>query len=119
MLLPVSAPFHCALMQPAADRLAGVLDSITVSDMKLPVIANATATANADTTQVRPLLVTQVCAPVRWEQSVVAMAAAGITSFVEIGPGKVLGGLVKRITKDVSISNIEDIAGIKAAEGRA
>jgi [acyl-carrier-protein] S-malonyltransferase len=115
MLLPVSAPFHCALMQPAADRLTGVLNAITINDMKLPVMANVDAAANADKERVRPLLVAQVCAPVRWEQSVTAMVAAGVTSFVEIGPGKVLGGLVKRISKDVSVSNIEDVAGIKAA----
>ena len=115
MLLPVSAPFHCALMQPAADRLSGVLDGITVFDMKLPVVANADASANTDKERVRPLLVTQVCAPVLWEQSVAAMVAAGVTSFVEIGPGKVLSGLVKRISKDVAIANIEDTAGITAA----
>jgi len=115
MILPVSAPFHCALMKPAADRLAGVLDKVEVFDMQLPVFANADAAPNSDKGRVRPLLVTQVCAPVLWEQSVLAMVELGISSFVEIGPGKVLSGLVKRITKDVVISNIEDSAGIKAA----
>lgn len=115
MLLPVSAPFHCALMQPAAKRLSAVLDAVTVSDMKLPVVANATAVPNSDKEQVRQLLVTQVCAPVLWEQSVAGMVALGVTRFVELGPGKVLSGLVKRITKEVEIANIEDCAGIKAA----
>lgn len=115
MLLPVSAPFHCSLMQPAADRLSAVLDGITACDMKLPVVANADAAANADKDRVRPLLVTQVCAPVLWEQSVTAMVASGVTSFVEIGPGKVLSGLVKRISKEVAIASIEDAAGIAAA----
>lgn len=119
MLLPVSAPFHCALMQPAADRLAAVLDCVALSDMRLPVVANADATANNDKQRVRPLLVTQVCAPVLWEQSVAAMVSAGVSSFVEIGPGKVLSGLVKRISKEVSIFNIEDPAGISAAGGRS
>jgi len=114
MLLPVSAPFHCALMKPAADRLAGVLDSIPVHVMALPVVANADAAPNMNMDKVKPLLVTQVCSPVLWEQSVVKMCSLGVTRFVEIGPGKVLSGLVKRISKEVEIHNIEDCAGIKA-----
>lgn len=114
MLLPVSAPFHCALMQPAADRLAGVLENIIIGNMNSPVVANATALPNIDSTNVSSLLVTQVCAPVLWEQSIHAIVAAGVNTFVEIGPGKVLSGLVKRITKKVKIANIEDCAGLKA-----
>jgi len=114
MLLPVSAPFHCAMMKPAADRLAAVLDAIIVHDMTLPVVANATALPNAAKEQVRSLLVTQVCAPVLWEQSVTEMVGQGVTRFVEIGPGKVLCGLVKRITKEVELANVEDSAGLKA-----
>ncbi len=114
MLLPVSAPFHCALMKPAADRLAGVLESITVHEMEMPVVANADAAPNMNMDKVKPLLVTQVCSPVLWEQSVTKMCSLGVTRFVEIGPGKVLSGLVKRITKEVEINNIEDCAGIKA-----
>lgn len=113
MLLPVSAPFHCALMKPAADRLSAVLDSISVNAMLLPVVANATATPNQDKEQVKPLLVTQVCAPVLWEQSVNAMAALDVSRFIEIGPGKVLSGLVKRITKEVSTANVDDLATLK------
>jgi [acyl-carrier-protein] S-malonyltransferase len=115
MLLPVSAPFHCALMQPAADRLKEVLDRILINPMALPVITNVEATPNQDAGRVRELLVGQVCAPVRWEQSVHAMINQGVTRFVEIGPGKVLTGLVKRINKEMSLFNIEDSAGIKAA----
>ncbi len=114
MLLPVSAPFHCALMKPAADRLAGVLESISVHEMKLPVVANADAAPNMNMDKVKPLLVTQVCSPVLWEQTVTKMCSLGVTRFVEIGPGKILSGLVKRITKEVEINNIEDCAGIKA-----
>lgn len=114
MLLPVSAPFHCALMKPAAERLSGVLESITVHEMKVPVIANADAAPNMNMEKVKPLLVTQVCSPVLWEQSVVEMCTLGVSRFVEIGPGKVLSGLVKRIFKEVDIANIEDCAGIKA-----
>lgn len=113
MLLPVSAPFHCALMKPAAVRLAAVLDKIAVSNVNVPVIANADAAANSDKDRVTPLLVTQVCSPVLWEQSVTAMTNLGVTKFVEIGPGKVLSGLVKRITKEVATVNVEDIATLK------
>lgn len=115
MLLPVSAPFHCALMQPAADRLKTALDCVMVHPLAQPVITNVEATANQDAGRVRELLVAQVCAPVRWEQSVQCMLNDGVTRFVEIGPGKVLSGLVKRITKDVTLLNIEDTAGVKAA----
>ncbi len=113
MLLPVSAPFHCALMKPAADRLAVVLDAVSINDMLLPVVANADAAPNQERERVKPLLVTQVCAPVLWEQSVTAMADLGCTRFVEIGPGKVLSGLVKRISKDVATANLEDLATLK------
>lgn len=115
MLLPVSAPFHCALMQPAADRLKEVLDCVLVHPLSLPVITNVEAAANQDAGRVRELLVAQVCAPVKWEQSVHAMINQGVTRFVEIGPGKVLTGLVKRINKEMSLVNIEDTAGVKAA----
>ncbi|MDA8429845.1 MAG: ACP S-malonyltransferase [Geobacteraceae bacterium] len=113
MLLPVSAPFHCALMQPAADRLSVVLDAVNVSEMSLPVVANATAMPNTAQELVRSLLVTQVCAPVLWEQSVSEMVSLGVTRFIEIGPGKVLCGLVKRIAKDAVNANVEDIASLK------
>ncbi len=119
MLLPVSAPFHCALMKPAADRLAAVLDTITIHEMNVPVVANADAKPNSDKDRVKPLLVTQVCSPVLWEQSVNAMSSLGVTTFIELGPGKVLSGLVKRINKEAVLANIEDVAGIKTAGGNA
>jgi len=114
MLLPVSAPFHCVLMKPAADRLATVLDKIIVHEMSVPVIANADAEPNSDKDRVKPLLVTQVCSPVLWDQSVNTMTALGVTKYIELGPGKVLSGLVKRINKGAVLANIEDVAGIKA-----
>jgi [acyl-carrier-protein] S-malonyltransferase len=117
MLLPVSAPFHCSLMKPAADRLSAVLDAVQLADLQLPVVANATAVPNADREQVKPLLVTQVCAPVLWEQSVSAMAVRGVTRFVEIGPGKVLSGLAKRISKEAETSSIGDLDSLKALQG--
>ncbi len=115
MLLPVSAPFHCALMQPAADRLKGVLDAVPVHALALPVVTNVEAVPNQDSARVGDLLVQQVCAPVLWEQSVQAMITQGVARFVEIGPGKVLTGLVKRINKEMALVNIEDAAGVKAA----
>jgi [acyl-carrier-protein] S-malonyltransferase len=113
MLLPVSAPFHCALMKPAADRLDRVLADLVYSGMVQPVVSNVEAKANDDNARVRELLVSQVCAPVLWEQSVIAMADLGVTKFVEIGPGKVLTGLVKRISKEVATGNVEDVATLK------
>ena len=115
MLLPVSAPFHCALMKPAADRLAEVLAKITVNKMNVPVMANVDAAPNSDKLRVQSLLVSQVCSPVLWEQSVNTMTALGVTKYVELGPGKVLSGLVKRINKEAILSNIENVAGIKTA----
>ena len=112
MPLPVSAPFHCALMQPAAERLDRVLAEVAVSAMAVPVISNVEALPNSDCSRVRELLVAQVCAPVRWEESVLKMTELGVTRFVEIGPGKVLSGLVKRIAKDVEIANVENCAGL-------
>lgn len=114
MLLPVSAPFHCSLMKPAADRLSQVLDAVQVNCMDLPVVTNVEASANQDSGRISPLLVAQVCAPVRWEQSVQAMLGYGVSRFVEIGPGKVLTGLVKRISKEVELINIEDAASVGA-----
>ncbi|CAH2030997.1 ACP S-malonyltransferase [Trichlorobacter ammonificans] len=114
MLLPVSAPFHCSLMQPAADRLTAVLEQVAVQELAVPVITNVEATANRDAGRVRQLLVAQVCAPVRWEQSVQEMGRLGITRCIEIGPGKVLSGLVKRISKEISTVSVEDTATLKA-----
>ena len=107
MPLPVSAPFHCALMQPAAERLQQVLDAIVVAAPRVPVVSNVEALPNSDGGRIRELLVAQVCAPVRWDESVQKMTDLGVTRFVEIGPGKVLSGLVKRIAKEVEIANVE------------
>lgn len=117
MLLPVSAPFHSVLMVLAGNRLGDVLEKITLSEMKTPVITNVEATPNIDSARIRELLVAQVSAPVKWDASVREMTRLGVTSFLEIGPGKVLSGLVKRIDKEVVIANIEDSAGLKALQG--
>jgi [acyl-carrier-protein] S-malonyltransferase len=112
--LPVSAPFHCSLMQPAAERLARVLADIAVVPLTVPVVSNVEARPNSDAEAVRELLVKQVCAPVRWEASVNMMADAGVERFVEIGPGKVLAGLIKRIVRKMPVDNVGDVAGLKA-----
>ena len=114
MLLPVSAPFHCSLMQPAAEKLASVLDQLTINPLALPVVTNVEAKANTDAGRVRDLLVTQVCAPVCWEQSILEMVQLGVERFIEVGPGKVLSGLVKRISKGALISSVEDVATLKS-----
>lgn len=114
MLLPVSAPFHCALMQPAAERLAAVLAAVAVADPAVPVISNVEALPNSAGSRVRPLLVDQVCAPVRWEESVLKMTGLGVTRYIEIGPGKVLAGLVRRIVKDAEVANVENLGSIDA-----
>jgi [acyl-carrier-protein] S-malonyltransferase len=114
MLLPVSAPFHCSLMKPAADRLAEVLDRVDVGSLSQQVVSNVEALANGESGRVRELLVAQVCAPVRWAQSVEEMLRLGAEIFVEIGPGKVLSGLVKRISKSPVLFNVEDLAGLKS-----
>ncbi len=119
MLLPVSAPFHCSLMTPAGERLAQVLDGVMTSPLQLPVVTNVEALPNSDAGRVKELLIRQVSAPVRWDASVRWMVDNGVTSFVEIGPGKVLSGLVKRIFKDIPSCNVEDTAGVKSLEGGA
>jgi [acyl-carrier-protein] S-malonyltransferase len=111
--LPVSAPFHCPLMVPAGEQLDGVLEQLKFGDLQVPVVTNVEAQANRDSSRIRDLLVAQVSAPVRWQESVEYMAAQGVTKFIEIGPGKVLAGLVKRIAKGVEVANFEDCAGLE------
>ncbi|HUM10728.1 MAG TPA: ACP S-malonyltransferase [Myxococcaceae bacterium] len=115
--LSVSAPFHCALMEPVKPRLAEVLARCTVSSPRVPVVSNVEAAPNADPARVVPLLLAQVSAPVRWVESIRALAAAGVTRVVELGPGRVLGGLVKRICKDIEVLNVEDPASLEKALG--
>ena len=113
--LAVSAPFHTALMEPAKARLAEVLARCTVSAPRMPVVTNVEAAPNAEAERVVPLLLAQVSAPVRWVESVRALAAAGVTRVVELGPGRVLGGLVKRISRDIEVLNVEDPASLDKA----
>ncbi|PLX90739.1 MAG: [acyl-carrier-protein] S-malonyltransferase [Desulfuromonas sp.] len=115
--LPVSAPFHSSLMEPAAKRLADVLTGVAISPMNCPVVGNVKAEPYQDPEAVKALLVDQVCAPVRWDESVVKMADLGVERFVEIGPGKVLSGLVKRIAKGATAQNIGAVADLEKLSG--
>jgi [acyl-carrier-protein] S-malonyltransferase len=113
--LKVSAPFHCSLMAPAAKKLAQALERAQVSALAFPVIANVDARPNSDQGRVKELLVRQVDHPVRWEETVRAMAADGVTHILEIGPGKVLAGLVRRIAKEIEVVPVGTPEGVEAA----
>jgi [acyl-carrier-protein] S-malonyltransferase len=113
--LPVSAPFHCALMAPVKDRLEPVLRGIAWSPPLRPVVTNVEARPNADVARIVPLLVEQVTAPVRWIECVEELVRQGVTRIVEVGPGKVLSGLAKRIDKSVEVWNVEDRASLEKA----
>lgn len=114
ILLPVSAPFHCALMSPAADVMAEALAEVTTAPPTLPVIANVSATATSDPETIRGNLVAQVTAMVRWRESVLYMKENGIASVVELGAGRVLSGLVKRIDREVASQALGSPAEVEA-----
>ncbi|MDW7711022.1 MAG: ACP S-malonyltransferase [Deferrisomatales bacterium] len=117
--LPVSAPFHCSLMAPAGERLAAVLEGVAVSAPRFPVVANVDALPHGDPAQVRSRLVQQVSRPVRWQDCVRALAAAGASRFVEVGPNKVLAGLMRRIVPEAGVAGVEDPKGLEAARALA
>ncbi|XXU91039.1 ACP S-malonyltransferase [Sorangium sp. So ce1099] len=111
--LKVSAPFHCALMRPAAERLRPELERTQLRPLAFPVIANVDAAPNSDPERVRSLLLRQVDGTVQWMRTIERMAEDGVTHALEIGPGKVLAGLVKRITKQIKVLSVSDMAGIE------
>lgn len=120
MLLPVSAPFHCALMQPAADEMAQALADVPFSAPVRPIVTNVTAQAESDPATLKALLVDQVCGAVRWREGVGWMAANGVTAQVELGAGKVLTGLARRIDRAIdgsALSTPEDIEAFAKAQG--
>jgi [acyl-carrier-protein] S-malonyltransferase len=122
MLLPVSAPFHCSLMQPAADAMAEALAQVTVNAPVVPLVANVLARPISDPAAIVKSLVGQVTGTVRWRESIQFMAQAGVTTFYEVGAGKVLTGLNKRIADAASASAIgapDDISRYKAGPGAA
>ena len=114
--LAVSAPFHCALMKPAEDRLAPELRALVSNDPLFPVVANVDAEPKRTAAESIEALVRQVSSPVRWEQVVRRLIADGATTFVELGPGSVLAGLIKKIDRSVTVFSVEDEAGLAALE---
>lgn len=114
MLLPVSAPFHCALMAPAAEKMAEALASARINRPIVPLVANVIAEGVDDPVRIRELLVEQVTGPVRWRESVLWMAAAGVSEFWELGAGKALSGMIRRIEKDAATRSVETVADIVA-----
>ncbi len=111
--LPVSAPFHSPLMKPAGERLEKALEEISVSHLRIPVVTNVEAEVNTSKDRVKGLLVAQVSSPVRWEESMRKMIEKGIEQVLEIGPGKVLSGLMKRIDNRIETGNLEDLQTLK------
>ena len=118
LLLPVSAPFHCALMAPAAAVMAEALSKVTINTPSVPVVANVVAEAVTDPAQIRALLVDQVTGSVRWRESVMWMGAQGVTEAYEIGAGKALSGMIKRIDRAIATQAVgtpDDVAAAAAA----
>jgi [acyl-carrier-protein] S-malonyltransferase len=115
MLLPVSAPFHCALMKPAADRLATALEGVPVKPPRIPVVRNVDAGVTTTAEEVKPFLVQQVASPVRWTDCLARLAREGGDAWVEVGPGRVLAGLLKRTLDGARGHNVEDAASLDKA----
>jgi [acyl-carrier-protein] S-malonyltransferase len=115
--LPVSAPFHCELMAPARERLKSELDSVPLKDLKCPLISNVDARAVTSGRTARENLVRQVTSPVRWDACVRELAALGATDFVEVGPGRGLSGLIRRILPQSKVTNVEDPASLDKTLG--
>ena len=113
ILLPVSAPFHCSLMKSAAEKMKDKIENTNFLKPKPNIISNVTAKEEMDVNRIKPLLIDQITSRVRWKESVDYMIKQGVKDFLEIGPGKVLSGLVKKINRDVKISNINSIEDIK------
>jgi [acyl-carrier-protein] S-malonyltransferase len=114
--LNVSAPFHCALMQPARDGMRAVLEKLAVRPLRFGVIANVTGAVNRNHRRVVPLLLEQITAPVRWEESMASLAAQGADAAIEIGCGRVLSGLMRRINKSLKTYPLEDLASLNALQ---
>jgi [acyl-carrier-protein] S-malonyltransferase len=113
VMLQVSAPFHCSLMQPAQDALAPVLEGIAFSTAKIPVVVNVDARMVTEAAELRDALVRQVTGAVRWTESMQLLIAEGVTTFVEVGPGKVLSGLLRQIDRSQKCAQVDDPAGVE------
>jgi [acyl-carrier-protein] S-malonyltransferase len=119
VMLPVSAPFHSALMKPAADRLAGELSAVPVSAPRIPVVRNVDAGLTTSADEVKPFLLQQVASPVRWSDGVARLAREGASVYLEVGPGRVLAGLLKRTLADARGHSVEDPASLDKAVAAA
>lgn len=117
ILLAVSAPFHCSMLKSAGERLAVELEKIDFNDFKIPLVANATGQIVNSSANIKELLVKQVTNPVLWESSIQLLLNNGVDTFIEIGPGKVLSGFVKKISKEARIFNIEDMSSLEKTLG--
>jgi [acyl-carrier-protein] S-malonyltransferase len=117
IMLAVSAPFHCSMLRPAGEKLSAEFENVRFNDFKVPLIANATAKVVTSPDDIKELLVRQVSSPVLWENTVKLMLGDGVDTFIEIGPGKVLSGFVKKISKEARIFNIEDPESLKKTLG--
>lgn len=112
VMLPVSAPFHSRLMDPAAAKLKVELDKVTLSDAQIPVVANVNGQILTEASAIKDSLVKQAASPVLWEDCVATMVNFGVQAFVEVGPGKVLTGFTKKINKEMQLANVEDVASL-------
>lgn len=112
MMLPVSAPFHCSLLKPAGEKLAEELEKVNLNDIQIPVVTNVTAQSITDKNAVKDLLIKQVSTSVLWENCIRTMLANGVDTFVEIGPGKVLSGFIKKIDKEPKTLNVENLESL-------
>jgi len=117
VILPVSAPFHCSLMESAGEKLGEVLNQVSFEEIKIPVISNVEADLYPSSAEIQRLLVEQVSQPVRWHESMVKAISMGVDTFCELGPGKVLSGLMRRIDRNVSTHQVENVSQLKALLG--
>ncbi len=114
LMLPVSAPFHCKMLVGAGEKLEHEMENVTFSEMKIPLITNVTADYVKSAQDIKPLLVQQVSSSVLWEKTIRRMLADGVDIFVEVGPGKALSGFMRKISKDVTVLNVEDMKSLEA-----
>jgi len=112
MMLPVSAPFHCSMLEGAGEKLAKELENVEISDMNIPVITNVTAEYVGNKEDVKELLKKQVSSSVKWEESIRKMISDGVDTFIEVGPGKTLSGFIKKIDKETAVYNVEDMVSL-------
>ena len=115
ILLPVSAPFHCSLMQPAADAMAEALNNVDIKSPNVPLVANVSADVAVDGAIIKELLIQQVTGSVRWREGVEFMSKQGVTDFYEIGAGKALSGMVRRINRELNVHSVNDTLGVSSA----